>query len=324
MDNIYIGHHLQTHGVEEYELTTGRGKGMRFLGVRNGLGLEFTVSADRCADISRLTFKGDNFGYMSANGYVASTYYNDKGNSWLKGFTAGFLTTCGLNNVGSPATDEGEALPLHGTISNTPSDNIWWMMDDQNITINANIRDCGIFARKLVIERQIVCSLERNVITLTDSITNIGDCESPIMILYHTNIGYPLLSEKADISIPSKSVTPRNAHAAKDLDRWEEILPPTPLFEEQCYYHKFEGDGSATISNPDIGKGLRVSFDPNELDYFVQWKMTGVKDYVLGLEPGNCHPDGRDKMRADGKLKFLNPGETKTYSVTYEAFEVKK
>ena len=41
----------------------------------------------------------------------------------------------------------------------------------------------------------------------------------------------------------------------------------------------------------------------------------GVRDYVLGLECGNCLPDGRDVMRQTGMLKFLEPGEKKTYRV---------
>ena len=43
--------------------------------------------------------------------------------------------------------------------------------------------------------------------------------------------------------------------------------------------------------------------------------MMGVRDYVLGLECGNCYPDGRDVMRKTGMLKSLEPGEQKTYVV---------
>ena len=42
----------------------------------------------------------------------------------------------------------------------------------------------------------------------------------------------------------------------------------------------------------------------------------GYHDYALELKPGNCHPDGRDIMRQQGKLKFLQPGENITYGVT--------
>ena len=54
-ERAYYGHESQLFGVEEYRLAGGKGDGMRLLQVKNGLGLEFTVSADRCADIARLS-----------------------------------------------------------------------------------------------------------------------------------------------------------------------------------------------------------------------------------------------------------------------------
>lgn len=70
--NKYIGNEQQIYGVEEVRLVGGKGDGMRLLNVRNGSGLEFTVSADRCADISRLSYKGVNYGYFAPCGYVFS------------------------------------------------------------------------------------------------------------------------------------------------------------------------------------------------------------------------------------------------------------
>lgn len=52
-----------------------------------------------------------------------------------------------------------------------------------------------------------------------------------------------------------------------------------------------------------------------------EWKMMGVHDYVLGLEPCNCTPDGRDVMRQQGRLKFLQPGESKTFEVMVKLYE---
>ena len=71
MNFEYWGHESQIRGVEEVRLIGGKGDGMRLLQVRNGLGLQFTISADRCADISRLSFKGYNYSFMTSNGYVA-------------------------------------------------------------------------------------------------------------------------------------------------------------------------------------------------------------------------------------------------------------
>ena len=319
--NPYIGHSSQLSGVEEVRLVGGKGDGMRLLQLRNGAGLELTVNADRCADISRLIFKGDNMGYFSPSGYVAPAYYDDKGAGFLKSFTAGFLTTCGLTSVGSPCTDEGEDLPLHGTIGNTPCERIWWDEDAENIYIHAFVNDGSLFARKLMLKRTICVSKTAGAFTITDTVENQADTESPLMLLYHMNMGYPLLSENAVVEIPSVSVKPRNDHAAKDLDACCKMLPPTPGFEEQCYFHSFENTGKASIYNPDIRKGLVISFDPNTLDHFTEWKMMGYRDYVFGLEPGNCHPDGRNVMRREGKLKFLQPGEIITYEVTVNLYE---
>ena len=65
-ERAYYGHESQLFGVEEYRLAGGKGDGMRLLQVKNGLGLEFTVSADRCADIARLSLHGQNCGFFSA------------------------------------------------------------------------------------------------------------------------------------------------------------------------------------------------------------------------------------------------------------------
>src|SRR5262245_47486491 len=100
--NPYIGHESQTARVEEHRLVGGRGDGMRLFEMNNGRGLELTVAADRCCDIYRLAFRGMNMGYFSPTGYVAPAYYDRADMGFLKSFTAGFLTTCGLQTAGSP------------------------------------------------------------------------------------------------------------------------------------------------------------------------------------------------------------------------------
>jgi len=309
----YIGHPSQICGVEEVILAKGKGKGMTLLEIRNGKGMHLTLSADRAMDISRLSVDGVNMGYFSPCGYVSPSYYDDKGTSFLKSFTAGFLTTCGLRAVGSPCTDNGEELPLHGTIGNTPCENYSYYETETEIVVNAVVRDATIFADKLLLERKIICSKEENVFRIEDTVRNVGSNVSPCMLLYHFNMGYPLLSENAVVSIPANSVKARNAHAEEDIENCLKMELPQKDYEERCYYHdvkEFGGLANVSIFNPDISKELKMSFDKNTLDYFTEWKMMGEGDYVLGLEPGNCTPDGRDVMRKEGKLKFVEPGKT--------------
>lgn len=316
--NKYIGNTSQLYGVDEFRLSGGRADGMRMLCVRNGKGLEFWVSLDRCADVSRLSLKGDNFSFISACGYVSPQYYDNNGLGFLKSFTAGFCTTCGLVAVGSPCNDNGEELPLHGTISNTPCDSFGYWINDDNIHIKAIIRDAHIFSHKLVLEREYVVSLSENKYTMTDIVKNIGSTESPFEIMYHCNIGYPLLSENAQINIPSINVTARNEHSETGIDKWMIAEKPQSDYEEMCFYHKFSDLGEVSIYNPDISKGMKMTFDTKELKCFTQWKMMGEYDYVMGLEPGNCTPDGRDVMREKGMLEFIKPGECKKQSLTFE------
>ena len=315
--NTYIGQNAQLFGAEEHRLVGGKGDGMRLLEVRNGKGLCFTLSLDRAADISRLSVMGTNFGYFSPCGYVAPAYYDEKGAGFLKSFTAGFLTTCGLTNVGSPCEDNGEALGLHGTIGNTPADSYSVSYEGDNMIIKATVSDTRFFGHKLVLARTFTVSLTENKLAVKDEVTNVGNTESPFQMLYHYNLGYPLLSENAIVKIPAVKVTPRNEHAANDIENCLKMQKPTAGYEERCYYHEMQGTARVEIKNPEIGRGLTMEYDTEALPFFTEWKMMGEYEYVLGIEPGNALPDGRDVMREKGLLKFIAPGEVKSHEVRF-------
>lgn len=312
--NDYLGHSSQLSGVEEFTLNGEKQEGMKLLSVRNGLGLELHLSLSRACDISRLFFKGNSLGYFSPVGYVHPSYYDDKGIGFLKSFTAGFLTTCGLASVGKPCIDNGEELPLHGRISNIPCSSYRYCENENEISVEAVIKEEMMFSYKLVLYRLIVVSKKDNSFSIKDKIVNEGDEDYPTCILYHMNMGYPLLSEKAVLDIPSFKVKGRTLLAEKEIDKWNEIIEPQANYEERCYYHSFNEKRYASIYNPDIKTRLTISFSDN-LNYFTEWKMMGKREYVLGLEPGNAHPDGRDILRKEKALKILMPHEEVNYQV---------
>jgi hypothetical protein len=320
--NPYIGHDSQLYGIEEHRLVGGKGDGMRLYQVHNGQGMDLSISPDRNGDITRLRFRGKNLSYMSPCGYVAPAYYDNIDSNWLSSFTAGFLTTCGLNGVGTPCVDAGERIPLHGSIANTPCDSSYFTEEQGRLVIRTVTKDETIFGRKLRLSRQIAVETTANVFTLTDTIENTGDREEPFEILYHMNMGYPLLDPDSRITIPSEEVIPRDDHAAEDIAHWMQMEKPQAGYQERCYYHKFSREQgketTVSIYQPKEDIRLSITFDANSLDGFVEWKMMGVRDYVLGLECGNCYPDGRDVMRQKGMLKFLKPGQSVTYRVKVE------
>lgn len=316
----YIGNPLQVRGAEQYVLQNGKGSGMRFLYVRNGLGLEFWLSLDRAGDVSRLNFRGDNMGFFAPCGYVAPQYYDRVGAGFLKSFTAGFFTTCGLTAVGSPCTDAGEVLPLHGTVSHIPAELCAIEETAEALTVKLKLRDAVIFGRKLVLERKYTVSYRENSFEVKDTVTNEADTETPYMIMYHCNMGYPLVSENALVRIPYNTMRARDARAQADIDTALQMEKPQAGYQECCYYYDVkahDGIARAGIFNSDIGKGVILRYGKDTLPCFTQWKMMGKTDYVLGLEPGNCNPDGRDVMRKKGTLQFLQPDESVTTAVTF-------
>lgn len=326
IDNKYIGHPSQLSGVEEYRLLGGKGDGMHFMRIRNGLGLEFSVCADRCADISALSLDGCNLSYTSPSGYVAPQYYNEgqTGFGFLNSFNCGFLTTCGLQNIGMPNEDEGTFHGLHGSISNIPADYIHYQANDTSIWIHATMRDQVIFGSKFTLDRTINCSLTDNVIVITDEVRNDGSNEEPVMLLYHMNLGYPLLDEHTTLEINSNNVIPRDERAAQGLDEWNTMLSPIPNFDEQCYYHKFsDTTATALIANKTIKKALKISFDTNNFPQLTEWKMMGEHDYVLGIEPCTNTLEGRHTIRQKNELQTLKPGESRKFSVTINLMRTK-
>ncbi len=318
--NEYIGNPLQVRGAEQYTLQDGAGNGMRFVCVRNGRGLEAWISLDRCADLSRVTFCGDNIGYFAPCGYVAPSYYDGVGLGFLKSFTAGFITTCGLSAVGSPCEDDGEVLPLHGTISHKPARLLALEENEEGLTVRAEVLDARLFGRKLRLVRTYTFSYTEDSIVMSDAVTNLADVTSPYMVLYHCNMGYPLLDEHADVRVPNNGITPRDDHAAAYMDTALSMQKPQTGYAECCYYYDIlekDGIARAGIYSPTINKGVVLSYDKEQLPCFVEWKMMGKSDYVLGLEPGNCTPDGRDVLRKNGKLRFLEPNQSGTTAVKF-------
>lgn len=318
------GHLSQLFSVEEMRLCGGKGDGMRILQMKNGKGLMATFVPDRCLDLYRLEYKGINLGFFSPSGYVAPAYY-DK-DEFLRSFTAGFFTTCGLDNAGAPGTDNGEQCVMHGRIGNVPCEQLAYNADYSGdhpvITASGKVSQGALFAEKMSLHREI--KMENNTIYITDTVTNESGLTQPSMQLYHMNMGYPLLDEGVELLIPAKNTLPRDKRAEEGIDEWDYFPAPTPGFDEQCYYHRLgvkNGRTAVAIYNKELGVGVKISFNADTLNHFTQWKMPGTRDYVLGLEPANCRVEGRENMRKIGRLKELAPFESVTFRLAVEIID---
>lgn len=325
----YIGDTSQLFGVKDYRLIGGRAEGVRGVDVKNGTGLEFTVLPDRCLDIAYLSYKSVNFSYISKTGIVAPQYYEERGLGFLRSFYGGFLTTCGVTYIGSPCNDEGEELGLHGRISNIPAEEAYagteWADDVPVMVVKGKMRQARVFGEYMVLKRKISCKYGDNRIFIDDTVENCGFNTEPLMILYHFNLGYPLLSSKSYFVAPSEKVTPRDEEAKKGIEEYDRFQMPTPGYKEQVFYHDLRADAEgktfAALVNPAQKLGVAIWFNKNQLNRLTQWKQMGEGEYVLGIEPCNCHVEGRAKARKQGILEFLKPGESRNFNIEIEIIE---
>jgi len=322
----YAGHYNQLFGIKEYELLQGKAKGIRAFDINNGTGLEFTVLADRCLDISKLAFKGVNGSYLSKVGLVSPAYYNGSDISFLYHFFAGFLTTCGVRNVGSSCHDNGEFFGMHGLISHIPAEEVCastvWDGHVPVMTISGLIREARFFGENMFLRRKISCPYGQNRIRIHDCVENAGFKSELLMLLYHFNLGYPLLDADATLLSPSKTVIPRDDEATKGINAWPYMQPPTPAYAEQVFYHDLktdtEGNTCVALVNRRLELGIAIHFNKKQFCNFAQWKQMGEGEYVLGLEPCNCYVGGRlDPMNKE-IMQHLEPGESKCFEIEVE------
>jgi hypothetical protein len=326
----HVGDLSQVAGVRLVELSDGVERGVRAADVATGGGLEFTVLLDRGMDIGAASYKGLPLAWISPAGFANPAHFEPSGLGWLRTFGGGLMTGCGLTQVGSPCEDEGELLGQHGRLSHLPARHVGsgqeWDMDECSFWVDGELRQARLFGENLCLTRRIEAGLGQNRISIHDTVENLGDTSTPLMLLYHINLGFPLVDASCRLEAPAHQVRPRDKVAEPGIGEWMRMHEPTTGYSEQVFFHDLpvDGEGWASIRlvNPTLRLWLRVRYQKESLPNLVQWKQMGQGAYVLGLEPSNCGVEGRAKDRARGVLQYLEPDESREFEVEIEVGEL--
>ncbi|MGM0365423.1 MAG: aldose 1-epimerase family protein [Actinomycetota bacterium] len=331
-----IGDISQLCEIKYYEFIDGVSRGVRGIDIRNPEGINITILPDRGMDISHLSYKSIPFNWKSPTRETSPMYYESKGTEWLRTFYGGFLTTCGLTTTGPPNVDGGEELGLHGRIANIAAENVSvdgnWENDSYIIKAKGKVRESKVFGDKLVLERKICAWMDKPKLVLEDTVENIGHETSPLMILYHVNIGYPILDKYAELLESTAEVIPNDREAEKGLENFSKFSEPIKGFKEQCYFHDIQPDddgySNIAIVNEKFldgrGMGIWLRFKKDNLPYLTQWKQMGMGEYVCGLEPCNNMGKGRKIERDEGRLRSVRPGEKINYRLEFNILKSNK
>ncbi len=309
----YVGAMEQLADARMSVLEEGNGRGCRVIRVSNGSGLDFTVTPDRGMDIVECSFKGIPVAFRSPVGHASPGRYEPQGQGWLRNWPGGMLTTCGLRNVGRPNNEFGQ----HGRISNATAEDVGirrgWTEAGYTLLLAGTLRESAMFGEFLELKRNISTAWGDNSIIIEDELTNLAARDEVFQLLYHCNFGYPFISPSLVFENREHRVLPIDSMAERNLARWHEIYPPAPGRPEECYFHRLPSAGGVsefTISNPDVGIRMAISYETRNLPNFVMWKNCLANSYALGLEPTNAGMRGRTADHEAGETYTIRPDET--------------
>jgi hypothetical protein len=315
----------QLAGAQPFELQDGSERGTRGVRLYNAAGLDFNVITDRGMGVTHLSWKGVQLSMLTPAGTVHPAFTEQPGLGWLRTWPAGFLTVCGLSQVGEPCRDGDEELGQHGRAASLPASQVnWgggWEKDQYTVWVEGVLREGVVFGPQLSMRRKIWTRLGESRFWIEDTVTNDGFLPAPHMLLQHFNLGFPLLDSGSHLELPESMVEPRDEVSRPGLGSWMDFETPGEGVKEKVFYHdlKPDADGMVTIQlrnksfNRGQGLGVYWKYSKQEYPVLVEWKMMAEGLYVLGVEPANCHVEGRVKEQENGTLQVLAPGEVRVY-----------
>lgn len=270
----------QVASIRRYTLTEGRAIGLEVLDCDNGK-IRFLLNLSKACDIMQLYHEGQNVSFISKNGFTKrETPFSNR-------FEGGMLYTCGLDSVGGR-----EGYELHGTLHNIPAELVRAECNGQQIVIEAIMRDTALFGKNLVLKRKITSGIGADTVTVEDTLINDGFRDEEYCLLYHINIGYPMLDEGAKVVADVEKCEPRTPWSRENMSTMYEIGATVPNEEETCYFLTLKKP-EVLLVNEKLGKVLTVSYSGETLPHFIEWKSMASGDYALGFEPCTTELDGK-------------------------------
>ena len=292
-----ISNLMQVCSLRRYELTEGKERGLRVIDCDNGR-IRFLLNESKALDMMQLYHEGQNISFISKNGFTAREI------DFSKRFEGGMLYTVGLDSAGAR-----EGFPLHGTFHNIPAKVIEAVCDENGIRVVAEIEDTELFGKHLAVRRTVESKAGSENVTVADVLENRGTRAEDYCLLYHVNVGYPMLDETTYLLDDAAEVVPRTNWAAEHIGNRRKMTVPVPNQEEMCYFLRLKTP-KVTLCNPKLGRTFTLSWSGDTLPHFVEWKSMASGDYALGLEPCTTELDERFAYNTIG------PGEKIAFRVS--------
>jgi hypothetical protein len=327
----YLADMAQLAGIRPVTYQDGPEAGVRALEFRTGAGFSFTVLAERAMDVGLAEIDGVPLSFLTGVGYAHPAYYSGHGSDWLQTFPGGLFVTGGLDTYGQPASDEGVEYGLHGRATSLAARGLsWdadWDGDEYVLRARGRMKQVSFHGEHLQLTRTITAKLGENRFAIHDVVENLAGRPEAHMILYHFNIGFPLLDEGSVLDVKVNRTDGLDDRAQAIAEHAREVQGPVYGYQEEVVVHDVQPDSdgwvSARMLNPGFqggrGLALTIRYRKDELPFLWQWRNFRERAYVMGIEPGNADMRGRAYNREHGTLPILATGERREYHLEVEA-----
>ncbi|WNO52400.1 aldose 1-epimerase family protein [Stakelama saccharophila] len=334
----------QYAGVRLMTLGDGLERGIRMLEFRTGTGLRFTVLVDRALDIADCEHKGRAVGWHSPAGFrnaFLHEYEGEGGLAWLRSFS-GLIVTCGLDHTLFMDDDDAGhyvygprekiSSSLHGRIGTIPARLTGygerWDGDRCFLWCEGVVQQSTVFGEDLHLIRRIEAEVGSDEIHLHDRVVNHGFYRTPHMLVYHINVGHPVVAEGSRYLAPVKDVV-WAAHAGDAYRKqgvgYRTLPAPQRDFHEQVWQHDIAADGNGAVPvalvNDALGFGVQVETRKNQFPCQFEWQNLQAGQYALGIEPSTNHVLGKPFAKDRGELIWLEHGEERRYDTVFSILD---
>lgn len=328
-----VGHLSQVGGVQVTRAEEGAARGVRSLEFRTGTGFQFKATVERGFDVGYCDYQGKSLAWIPSTMLPAPWYFEGQDRfGWLRTALGGLNNSCGMIHIGNPETADvshynfparaEETYGVHDRMALLPARLIRcgerWEGDECILEAEGRVTQAQAYGENLILTRRYTAIIGESRFFMHDEIENAGWLPTEHMLLYHINVGFPVVDDGSEQIAPVSQppVVPDGLPESSAGD-FDHFISPQKDWQLQGFELAMacEQDGSVPVAivNRD-NFGMYVVYNQHQFPQYLEWRMMGEGQYAVGIEPCT-NTFGRQIARDLGQLIVLQPGERREYTL---------
>lgn len=272
-------------------VSNGPAAGCRQIELRTSGGIDLRISPDRGFDIAQAWWRGESVAW-AAPSREGPPVPNLRGLDWIRSFSGGLVTTCGLRHVGAPTDDHG----LHGQFSHQRADVRAVGPTFENgvpvVSASAVVSEPHSFGPVLELHRTVATQVGAACVDVRDAVVNQGIDAERLKLLYHLNFTYHA-DARPSLIVDGEPVTREEFDKARDTAELDVSGRSEVALE---------------MRNSEIDGVVRISWATSILRKLYLWTYpTTSRGGILAIEP--CSESLLEEPGETVKPIELEPGQ---------------